>query len=218
MFYGRRVEQCHNPRHKKNFIVTKAFENTAVKSIVSDLCAGLLVHPFYIAILAMGLDQNAENNTTISNTSFAILMTSSNFLSWGSYFAVFALTVDRFFAIYLHLRYQEFVTHKRAVAVVISIMVLSSFISSFPRWIGHDRRNIYIAIQILCLALNTILNCKIYSTVRRHKNQIQSLQVQRRRRTESGNDSECCEACKISSWYILRLSYVPALLFTRNVP
>ena len=36
-----------------------------------------------------------------------------------------AVSVDRFLAIHLHLRYQELVTHKRVVAVVISIWLLS---------------------------------------------------------------------------------------------
>ena len=106
-------------------------------------------------------------------------MTTSTFLSWASFFGVLALTVDRFLAIHLHLRYQEFVTHKRAVAVVISIMVFSSFVSSFFGWIPlESRKKINIVIQIIRFALITILYCKIYSTVRRHRNQIESLQVQ----------------------------------------
>ena len=44
---------------------------------------------------------------------------------FASFFGVFAITVDRFLAIHLHLRYQELVTHKRVVAVVISFLVLS---------------------------------------------------------------------------------------------
>ena len=90
-----------------------------------------------------------------------------------------ALTVDRFLAIHLHLRYQEFVTHRRVVAVVILIMVFSSFFLSFPRWIPlHDRLNIYTSIDIVCLVIVGIFYCKIYLTVRRHRNQIPSLQVQ----------------------------------------
>ena len=40
-----------------------------------------------------------------------------------------ALSGDRFFAVYLHLRYQELVTHKRVVAVVITKWVFSAFVS-----------------------------------------------------------------------------------------
>ena len=43
------------------------------------------------------------------------------------FFGVVALSVNRFLAIHLHLRYQELMTLKRVVAVVISIWVMSVF-------------------------------------------------------------------------------------------
>ncbi|CAH3023996.1 unnamed protein product [Porites evermanni] len=49
----------------------------------------------------------------------------------ASFLGIFALTVDRFLAIHLHLRYQELVTYRRVVAVVISVWVFSSCISLF---------------------------------------------------------------------------------------
>ena len=156
----------------------KPLKTLLLSLAVSDLSVGLLVHPLNIAMYAIGLEQNAENNTTFSNARIASAMI-GNVLTWASYFAVLALTVDRFLAIHLHLRYQEFVTHKRVVAVVISIMVLSSFISSFPLWIPvNDMIKVYSSIAITCPVFNTILYCKIYSNVRRHRNHIQSLQVQ----------------------------------------
>ena len=145
---------------------------------VSDLSVGLLVHPLYIAYLVIGLEQYPENNTTLRKTDIAFLII-GYFLAWFSFFCVIALTVDRFLAIHLHLRYQEFVTHKRVVAVVILIMMFSSFLSSITQWIpAHDMQIIFSSIAIMCLVFITILYCKIYSTVRRHRNQIQSLQVQ----------------------------------------
>ena len=141
----------HNPRHKKNFIVTKAFENIAPESgCVSDLSVGLLAHPLYVARLVMGLEQYAKSNTTYNNKIMTFLIT-ANFLSYASFFGLLALTVDRFLAIHLHLRYQEIVTHKRAVTVVISITVLASFLSSFTRWIPviKDGQRIYTSIEIV---------------------------------------------------------------------
>ena len=95
-----------------------------------------------IASLAMNLKQNTENKTSFSgtNTAFFIIAT---FLSYSSFFGVLALTVDTFLAIHLYLRYQEFVTHKRrAVAVVVSIMVLSSLLLSLVD-ARKLRRNLY---------------------------------------------------------------------------
>ena len=48
----------------------------------------------------------------------------TNFFSVASYLGVVAVSVDRFLAIHFHLRYQELVTHKRVVAVVISIWMI----------------------------------------------------------------------------------------------
>ena len=100
----------------------------------------------------MGLEQYAKSNTTYNNTIMTFLIT-ANFLSYASFFGLLALTVDRFLAIHLHLRYQEIVTHKRAVTVVISITVLasSSFLSSFPWWIPviKDGQRLYTSIEIV---------------------------------------------------------------------
>ena len=164
---------------RKTSSLPKPLKTLLASLAVSDLSVGLLVHPLYIALLTMGLEQNTDNNTAYDNTIDAFFITAI-FLSYASFFCVLALTVDRFLAIHLHLRYEEFVTYKRVVVVAISIMVLSSFLLSFLWWIPvtNDRRRIYSSIEIVCLVIIGILYCKIYSTVRRHRNQIQSLQVQ----------------------------------------
>ena len=51
-----------------------------------------------------------------------------NLFSLASFLGVVAVSVDRFLAVHLHLRYQELVTHKRVVAVVISVWVLSAIV------------------------------------------------------------------------------------------
>ena len=186
---------------RKTSSLPKPLKTLFLSLAVSDLSAGLLVHPLYIAYLAMGLEQNTENNTTDRST-FIAFKTVAYFLCCTSFFGE---------AIYLHLRYQEFVTHKRVVAVVISIMVLSSFISSVPWWISERYKQIYVAFDIFSFIILALLYCKI-STVRRHRNQIQSLQV----RQDEGQNREMM--ANVSGWYILRLSDVFALLFTTDLP
>ena len=197
----------------------KPLKTLLLSLAVCDLSVGLLVHPLIIAILAMNLKQNTENNTTYINTVNAYLII-ANVLYGASFFGVLALTADRFLALHLHLRYQEFVTHKRAVAVVISIMVINSLLSSFLWWIPlHDVLSLHTSVKIVCLVIIGILYCKIYLTVRRHRNQIQSLQVQQ----DEGQNREMMANVarltrKISGWYILRLSGVFGLLLTKFVP
>ena len=55
-----------------------------------------------------------------------------------SFFCAVAVSVDRFLAIHLHLRYQELVTHKRVVAVVIPNWALSVFLPLRVLWISPD--------------------------------------------------------------------------------
>ena len=76
-------------------------------------------------------------------------------------------------AIYLHLRYQELVTHKSVVAVVISIWVLSAILSlvAFTNS-GNIDDVIRAIIGAACTITITFLNIKIYVAVRRHANQI----------------------------------------------
>ena len=165
------------PAIRKTSSLPKPLKTLLLSLAISDLSVGLLVHPLNIALYYMRLEQYTKNNTVFTITRIAFALT-KNFFAWTSLFFMLALTVDRFLAIHLHLRYQEFVTHKRVVAAVILIMVLSSFISPFPLWKSpHDRLKIYGSITIVCFVLITIFYCKIYSTVLRHRNQIQSLQV-----------------------------------------
>ena len=76
-------------------------------------------------------------------------------------------------------------THKRVVAAVISIWLLSVFFPLMIFWAGYD---IYSLLQFLLgvfsLVLTAMVNIKIYLTVHRHKNQIQALQVQQEALTE----------------------------------
>ena len=102
----------------------------------------------------------------------------------ASFLGVVAVSVDRFLAIQFHLRYQELVTHKRVVGVVISIWFLSVSSSLITLWAPSD-----IKFTIICvgggvgLVLTTIVYIRIYLAVRRHKNQIQTLQVQQTAQT-----------------------------------
>jgi len=85
-----------------------------------------------------------------------------------------AISVDRFLAIYLHLRYRELVTHKRVVTAVILIWVLPV---SFPLiWVVSSNEIVIIVIIIisgLCFMIIAVIYCSIYFTVKHHTNEIQ---------------------------------------------
>lgn len=107
---------------------------------VSDVGVGLLVQPFYTALLVNWLQHNVRciNNVTFHN----ILC----MFSVASFSGVVAVSVDRFMAIHLHLRYQEHVTHKRVVSLVISIWLISLVTALTPLWLPSEIFNPIIVI------------------------------------------------------------------------
>ena len=144
---------------------------------VSDFGVGLLVQPLYAAILVMQIEENSENN--LYHALRIAVTIQSNLRVFASFFGVVALTADRFLAIHFHLRYQEVVTQKRVIAVVVLLWVLSAFLSIpvrnwIPEKVLHGK---YATINGFCMITSGLLYCKIYATVRRHKNQIHALRV-----------------------------------------
>ena len=145
---------------------------------VSDLGVGLLVQPMFIVVLVMGIEQNSEKIVQ----AFSI---TAMFLLHVSYFGVVALSADRFLAIHYYLRYQELVTHKRAVASVISVWVLSVVLVAVFWWIPAIVSAIILAtVNAVCFVTTALFYFKIYLAVRHHSNQIHVLLAQQAQNDE----------------------------------
>ncbi|CAH3108673.1 unnamed protein product [Porites lobata] len=156
----------------------KPLKTLLLSLAVSDLGVGLLVQPLYIAHLIMNKEQSA--NRRLYYTVYTVQRLFGNLLCAASFFGIIALTVDRFLAIHLHLRYQELVTHRRVVTVVISVWVWSSCLSLFVlnSVLENVQAIINATIGAVCLTTTGLIYCKIYSVVRHHTNQIHALQLQ----------------------------------------
>ena len=151
----------------------KTLKTLLLSLAVSDVGVGLLVQPFYASLLVEWLQNSAS---CASYVAFHVIQC---LFSRASFSNVIAVSVDRFLAIHLHLRYQELVTHKRVVVVVILIWVLSAFFSSMAFWLPHNIRSLFVCIiSMTGLLVTTLVYFRIYLAVRRHKNQIHVLQVQ----------------------------------------
>ena len=156
----------------------KPLKTLLLSLAISDLGVGLLVQPLYIAGVIMTIEQSA--NKSLHYTLYTAQRLFGYLLCVASFLGIIALTVDRFLAIHLHLRYQELVTHNRVVAVVISVWVLCSCISLFAlnRILEKVLAIITATIGAVCLITTGLIYCKIYSIVRHHTNQIHALQLQ----------------------------------------
>ena len=139
----------------------------------SDVAVGLFSQPLYTFFLInwLRLDNpscNAKQVRTILSSLF----------SGASFLGVVAVSVDRFLAVHLHLRYQELVTHRRVVIVVIGIWVYSAFLSLMILWELLSTRDLIRTISAAFgFIITLVVYIRIYQTVRQHKNQIQSMQI-----------------------------------------
>ena len=101
---------------------------------VSDLGVGLTVQPSYIATLVMEMEHKTESNPA-DNITYKFFVFTVNLFGYASFFGVTFLSLHRFLAVYLHLRYQELVTHERVVVVMVSKWVFSAVLSFLRLWI-----------------------------------------------------------------------------------
>ena len=155
---------------QKTTSLPKTLKTLLFSIAISDVGIGLLAQPIYSSLLVKWLQLNRP-----SCNNYGVLSISANLFLASSFLSVVAVSVDRFLAIHLHLRYQELVTHKRIVIVVISIWVLSASVSFTMFW--ELRAYINLFILAFGFIISFVAYIKMYLTVRRHKNQIQSLLV-----------------------------------------
>ena len=165
---------------QKTASLSKTLKTLLLSLAVFDLGVGLLAQPLYTATLVIKIDQSTLFGCGVLRISRSFRLLGYVFLP-ASFFSIFALTVDRFLAIHLHLRYQEVVTFKRIVALVISIWVLSSALSVLALNENLEKvlSSVIGIIASVCLIVAGVLCCKMHAVVRRHRNEINSaLQVQ----------------------------------------
>ena len=157
---------------RKTLTLPKTLKALLTSLAISDFSIGLLGHPTYISFLGSWFERSDP-----SCNAYRWLSMSGYLFSLASFLGVLAVSLDRFLALHLHLRYQELVTHKRVVTVVISIWVLSAFVSLMILWASLNTISLIISVTGICGFIVTIVvYIRIYLIVRRHKNQIQSLQ------------------------------------------
>ena len=162
---------------RKTSSLPKPLKTLLLSLAVSDLGVGLLAQPFIIALLVKLLQQNTSlRYSTLTAFSFFQCV-----FFYASFFGVVAIITDRFLSIQLHLRYQELVTHKRVGAVVFSIWIIGAVLSISQLWLSAEEEiNISVVLAIIfgfCFICTTFFNCRIYFTLRRHRNQMRAQQA-----------------------------------------
>ena len=176
----------------------------------SDLCVGLLVQPLNVALHV--IDERNPNVAPLVR----VHSISATFFCTATLLGICAVSVDRFLAIHLHLRYQEIVTHRRVQAVVISIWVLSAVLS-LPRRHSEKADRIILAIIVFitlgCLVAIAIIYVKLYVVLKHHIMQVQALNINLDSQTTvSIEDTARQKKCTVAIFYLyltLLICYLP---------
>ena len=170
----RKTSSASLPKNLRVLLLNLAF---------SDLSVGLVVRPFYLIHLTFRFESQEGDNLQKMKTLSWVM---GNAFVSASILGVLALIVDRFLAVYLHLRYQEIVTPKRVVSILILSWVISTIVSLFLiEQEYHDFLWIFLKVFFAtCLTTIALLQCKIYSIVRRQRFQMRAQQVQGSIQTE----------------------------------
>ena len=161
---------------RKPLTIPRAVKILLLSLAVSDLGVGLLVQPLYITRLVMMIKENTQ--TLYFEITLNSFYATGIFLIYASFFGVVALTTDRYLAVHFYLRYQELVTQKRVVAVVISNWILSAIPMLMSIWIPNAVGIVSVTVQSVCYPTTAFFYSKIYLAVRHHSNQIHVLQAQ----------------------------------------
>ena len=205
---------------RKTSSLSKNLKKLLLSLTVSDLGVGLLVQPIYIAHVMDSQQNNATNDT--NNVIYTAFLIPANFFTYASLFGVMALCADRFLAIHLHLRYQELVTHKRVVAVVVSLWVISALISLIRLFIPKNIMYMsFVIIESACIITATSLGLTLYLTLRRHINQIQVPQVAQNDQGKSVQRKRKSAMASLYVYLVFIACYLPnicRLFITATIP
>ena len=156
--------------------LSKTLKMLLLNLAVTDLGVGLLAQPSYVVYLVMIIQ--GKTQTFTSEITLQIVYITGKFLSYVSFFGVVALAADRFLSIYLHLRYQELVTYKRVLAVVVSIWILSAILALIFSLRPQIEFFISVPMESVCYLATASFYLKIYLLVRRQKTQILTQRIQ----------------------------------------
>ena len=157
----------------KTSTMPKTLKTLLLNLACSDVAVGLFSQPLYTFLLInwLRLDNPDCNITQIG-------MILGYLFSTASFHGVVAVSVDRFLAVHFHLRYQELVTHRRVVIVVIGIWVYSVFVSLMILWgLLSTRDLISTIIAAFGFLITFVVYIRIHQSVRRQKNHIQFIQI-----------------------------------------
>ena len=171
----------------------------------SDLMVGMVVQPCYVVFR---LYENISH--LVPPCLLRIVYSESFWVCYGvSFLTLSAISIERYIALHLHLRYKGLVTTQRVLIVAIIIWVLDIALT-FMEWIALSKllRNCHAALLLFCLLVTFATHLKILLILRRHQRQINSINRMPSKR----------KTLKRQTRLAVSVSYIVVIYVTCNIP
>lgn len=176
----------------------------------TDLVVGVAVQPSFILgeISIITGSIAADYCRLFRQTVFAFL-----YPSLTSLILLALLSIERFVAIKYSLRYFEIVTKFRLIVAVIFCYITGALPAALRLILPLSRLNSSMTIAIACVSLLVIIHCQIfvYLVSRRHRKQIQAVQVSQDAKRKFLEETKAVKTTSIIIGFVL-FSYFPSLL------
>lgn len=171
----------------------------------SDLLVGMVVQPCYVVFR---LYENISH--FVPPCLLRIVYSESFWVCYGvSFLTLSTISIERYIALRLHLRYKELVTTQRVYMVAVIIWVMD-IAMTFMEWIAQSKllRNCHAALLLFCLLVTFATHLKIFLILRRHQRQINSINRMSSKRKNFQRQTRLA----------VSVSYIVVIYITCNIP
>ena len=180
---------------------------------LSDFGVGFLAQPLAIIYTVLKI-RGFISMACISGEAMALLAT---YLCGVSLLSITAVSIDRYLALYLHLRYKQLITNKRVIVLMVCIWLVT--VPTVLCWLWYPLLINYVgvAIGVSCIITTTFCFSRIYLILRHHHRQICSQPRTGWNRSEASNDCLNSKRYRRSAlgmfmvYILLLLCYIPYL-------
>lgn len=172
----------------KALLIPPTIKTLFLSLAISDLAVGMLSQPMFGVIIAVMLRRLSNGEYNFASFCPTVLTVCYYFIFGillASFLNIIIITLDRLLAVRLHLRYQDLVTLKRLITVLVALWITSAIGITILIFLPKGNRLAGAVINFLGIILTTVVYIYIYKVVRFHRNQIQcQFQVQNRQGLE----------------------------------
>ena len=131
---------------------------------LTDLGVGIVAQPMFVVFLVA----KVKGFSALSCFSYAILTTAAFILTCVSLLTMTAISLDRYIALYFHLRYRGIVSTRRVFSVLLAIWLLAGLPASLWYWYPMPYRYFVIVVTSICFIVCTVSYTMIYRGLRHH--------------------------------------------------